>query len=294
MTTLGKILAFGLCAYLALALMIFLAQRRLLYPGAGQGGALTPAQAAAAGLRHWPSPGDFRGYLAEPPGPRPAAGTVVLFHGNGGTAWHRAFYAKALGRHGLRVVLAEYPGYGGRPGAPDEQSLLSDGRETARLARQAFDGPLYLWGESLGCGVAAGVAGQTGDDPSPAGIDADAVVMFLPWDSLAALARTHYWYLPTGWLLLDRYDSSARLADFAGPVAVLLAGRDRVIPPAHGRRLYDTLNGDKALWVFPEAGHGTVPVDPGRPWWGEVVTFVSAPGEKAPATGAPPTQRTLE
>lgn len=65
-------------------------------------------------LRAWPSPEDFRGLVAEPA--EPARGTAIVFHGNAGHAGHRAYYATALTRMGLRVILAEYPGYGPRGG----------------------------------------------------------------------------------------------------------------------------------------------------------------------------------
>ena len=50
-------------------------------------------------------------------------GTAIVFHGNAGHAGHRAYYARALTPLGLRVILAEYPGYGPRAGQPGEQAL---------------------------------------------------------------------------------------------------------------------------------------------------------------------------
>lgn len=67
-------------------------------------------------------------------------GTVVVFHGNGGPAVFRSAYIDALEARGFRVVLAEYPGYGGRPGELSEKSLVADARLTVLLARKAFGG----------------------------------------------------------------------------------------------------------------------------------------------------------
>jgi len=103
---------------------------------------------------------DYRGLIATSEAPAPN-GTIVIFHGNGGTAVDRGFYLEPLMTLGFRVILAEYPKYGGRPGKVGEKPFVADGLETIRLAYQQYGEPLYLLGESLGCGVAAAVAKQT-------------------------------------------------------------------------------------------------------------------------------------
>src|ERR1700732_3515291 len=100
-----------------------------------------PAKAAlgdivSGGLRAWPTPQDFRGLVAEPVGP--ARATAIVFHGNAGHAGHRTFYATALTRLGLRVILAEYPGYGPREGAVGEPNLVADVEQTIALAHRLY------------------------------------------------------------------------------------------------------------------------------------------------------------
>jgi pimeloyl-ACP methyl ester carboxylesterase len=119
------------------------------------------AQLATGELRPWPSAQNFRGLVAQPPGP--ARGTVIVFHGNAGHAGHRAFYAHSLVPLSWRVVLAEYPGYGPRGGAPGEATLVADARQTLALVRHAWPGPLLVAGESLGAAVAAGAAAGSSD-----------------------------------------------------------------------------------------------------------------------------------
>ncbi|HSO78858.1 MAG TPA: alpha/beta fold hydrolase [Chromatiaceae bacterium] len=112
-------------------------------------------------LAPWPlaSGSAFRGYVrAEPGATEGRRGTLVLFHGNAGSARDRTYYLNALESLGVRVILAEYPGYGGRDGSPSQASLVADGRETVRLARATYGEPLWVWGESLGAAVAAQVA----------------------------------------------------------------------------------------------------------------------------------------
>ena len=103
---------------------------------------------------------DYQGLIAASDAPAPN-GTIVLFHGNGGTAADRGFYLEPFMELGFRVILAEYPKYGGRPGKVGEKSFVTAGLETVRIAYEQYKEPLYLVGESLGCGVAAAVAKQT-------------------------------------------------------------------------------------------------------------------------------------
>ncbi len=252
--------------YLGLCAFMYLHQRSMLYfPDASE---LSPLQARELGLRHWPSSGQFRGFVAEPNPQQGIRGTVIIFHGNGGAAFHRFFYAKALVRQHFRVLLAEYPGYGGRDGQPAETALVQDGVTLLELAHEQFGPPLYLWGESLGCGVAAGVVRQTR-------VPVAGVVLFLPWDTLANVAATHYPFIPVRWLLRDRYDSVANLRHFQGPVAVLLAGEDEIIPTHHGRQLYEKLMTTKKLWVMLGAGHNSMPMAADQIWWQEVTDFLT-------------------
>lgn len=256
---------FVLGAYVALCVLAFLFQRKMLY--LPDGGRISEDRALESGLVHWPSARAFVGFLGREE-PADAKGTVIVFHGNAGAAYHRDFYVEALSRRGLRVILAEYPGYGGRRGRSTEESLVRDARETIRLAHREYGDPVYLWGESLGCGVVAGALRAT-DIPIPG------VVLFTPWDSLPALAQTHYPILPARWLVRDRYDNAENLRGYEGNVAVILAGRDEVIPPPHGQRLYGSITAKKKLWTFDGAGHNAMPVAPELAWWGEVVAFIS-------------------
>ena len=231
-------------------------------------------------LAPWPlaSGSGFRGYVrAEAGATQGWRGTLVLFHGNAGSARDRTYYLNALEPLGVRVILAEYPGYGGRDGSPSQASLVADGSETVRLARAAYGEPLWVWGESLGAAVAAQVAVAV--EPPATGL-----VLITPWDNLPDLAQALYWYLPARWLVRDRYDTRAALQTFQGPKGVLIAGRDQIVPPAHSQGLYEALPEPKRRWLFPEAGHNDWPSYPAAAWWGEAVAWLEAMAPQAAKT----------
>ena len=233
------------CAGLALL------QRRLLYMPQRVAWSRAGERFAQEGLAAWPPGAAYRGLMkAGVPEAALTRGTVLVFHGNAGSALDREPYCGALNRLGWRVILAEYPGYGARGGRPGEARFREDGRETARLVRRHFPGPLVILGESLGCGVAAAIAA----DPTAA---PDALVLATPWDRLENVAARHYPWLPVRLLLRDRYDSVAYLQAYAGPVTVLLAERDEIIPASSTLALFAALPyaDRKRLLRIPEATH---------------------------------------
>lgn len=223
-------------------------------------------------LRPWPGEDDFMGLLAEPA--RPAHATAIVFHGNAGHAGHRNMYAAALVQLGVRVILAEYPGYGPRDGRVGEATFVADAQRIIELAHARFGAPLLLIGESLGAGVAAAAAAPNGDRIA-------ALMLITPWDRLAHIAAHHYAWLPTSWLLRDRYDSVANLAAFDRPVLVVVAERDRIVPARFGQALHDALRTRRQLLIVPGADHndwfGRVDYE----WWRQALAFLLESGDAA-------------
>jgi pimeloyl-ACP methyl ester carboxylesterase len=260
-----RILMYAMTAYILTAAAIMCTQRYMLYRPDAQ----TPPASLVHlnGLQFWPAPENYRGFLGTDV-QAPVRGTVVVFHGNTGLAVNRNYFTNALGKLGYRVLLAEYPYYGGRAGKANEESFMADARDTVERAYREFGAPLYLWGESLGAGVAATVAA---DPPVPiAGL-----ILLTPWDSFAELAQTVFWFIPARWLVWDRFDSVANLKGYSGRVAIILARQDEVIPMKHGERLYQSITAPKQLWVFDNVGHNSWPVTPDEYWWRNVMEFVA-------------------
>jgi uncharacterized protein len=253
--------------YAAVCLLLFLMQRRLLYIPASKPLKEQRTFAAGAGLEPWRDPaGTLIGWKREP---ADAVQRWLVFHGNAGMAVQRAYWADALERvsaaRPLSIYILEYPGYGGRKGSPTEQSITA--AALSALEALPAGGRTHLLGESLGCAVAAHVAQAR---PERVG----GLVLVSPFNRLADVAAYHYPWLPVRALVRDRWRSDEALRDFAGPVAILAAEHDSIVPAKFGRLLHDGLKGRKQLHVVPGEDHNFLVFD--QAWFRDAVEFATA------------------
>jgi pimeloyl-ACP methyl ester carboxylesterase len=185
----------------------------------------------------------------------PGKAPLVIYFG--GNAEEVSWMLEELGQApGVAWLLVDYRGYGLSKGSPGEAALVAD-------AVQWFDRALTFpevdarrvvaFGRSLGSGVAVALAAQR----PLAGL-----ILATPFDSLAAVAKRYYWYLPVDWLLKHPFDSIGRAPNIKQPLLCLIAERDEVIPPLHGERLFDAWGGDKRKIVLQQAGHNTIDAHP--------------------------------
>ena len=151
-------------------------------------------------------------------------------------------------------------------------SLLAAGAE-------AFDAlpknlPKYIVSESLGTGVAAHIAKT---HPTEAG----GMLMFAPYNNFASVAQNNMPLLPAYLILLDRYNPVVWLKNYRGPIKIVLAELDEVIPVKFGRRLFDSYAGPKTSQVVLNAHHNDIAAQsPG--WWRETFRFLRQNSQMSP------------
>jgi pimeloyl-ACP methyl ester carboxylesterase len=221
---------------------------------------------AARHIQFWPhGPDGYRGFVSTVR-ISDAKGTIIVFHGNAGTAADRDYYVNDLPALGYRVILAEYPGYGARKGKLGEASFVNDAKETVRIAVEQYGKPIYLLGESLGCAVAASLVKETSDQ-------INGVILITPWNTLLAVAKEKFPWLPVSLFLTDKYDSNQNLKAFQGRIAVVGAERDDIIPIHHAQALYESLSGQKKMWTIRGAGHNDWLDLVDRSKWKEITDF---------------------
>jgi len=193
----------------------------------------------------------LHGWLVAPQGT--ARVPAVLYFG--GNAEEVSFMLEAIGdpvrgeTPGTAWLLVNYRGYGASEGSPSQRSLVADALAQYDYAAQlpAIDRErIFVFGRSLGSGVAVQLAAQR---------PVRGVILVTPYDSLAAVAKRHYWYLPVDWMLKHRFDSRALAPQLKQPLLCLIAERDEVIPPQHAERLFAAWAGPKRKVLLGAVGH---------------------------------------
>jgi pimeloyl-ACP methyl ester carboxylesterase len=249
--------------YAGLALFVMLFQRKLIYVPSRFPVEAAEQLARKEGFRPWRNQ---RGVLIgwHLPSRTNSKASVLIVHGNGGCAANRGYLARPIHEAAaVDVYVLEYPGYGCRAGSPSLQSILAAADNAIETLTN--DKPVYVVGESLGTGPAAHVAGK-----NPRRIAG--LALFAPYDKLSSVAQRQMPWLPVGLLLRDRFHPAASLAHYRGPVKIILAEADSIIPAKFGQRLHDGYAGTKALEVIQGAGHNDIAGQtPG--WWAEVFRF---------------------
>ena len=186
---------------------------------------------------------------------RSGAPLVLYFGGNAEeVSW--MIEAAQAGAPGASWLLMDYRGYGQSAGAPSETALVADAvalYDHAATLPGADPKRIVAFGRSLGSGVAVALA---------AARPLAGLALATPYDSLAALAKRYYWYLPVDWMLKHRFDSIARAPQLRTPLLCLIAERDEVIPAAHAERLFGAWGGAKRKVVLAGAGHNTSDAHP--------------------------------
>jgi pimeloyl-ACP methyl ester carboxylesterase len=210
----------------------------------------------------------------------PQADILLVFHGNAGFALHRTYFVDGFqhrqAHQAFHVFLMEYPGYGSRAGSPSQASMTTAAEEALLQLRRDYPGRrIFVLGESIGSGVAAQLAAS-----HPA--EVAGLFLLTAFTSLTDVAVHHYPILPVRLLLQDRYESARALESYHGPVAILLAGNDTVIPQELGQALYEAYQGPKRLWLQEHAGHNTLNYDLQAIWWEEVSSFLQQNAAPAP------------
>lgn len=269
------LLALGI-AYGLLVLAATVFQRRLIYFPRTIPPALAEPAAAEVGFVAWRNPaGKIIGWKL--PATSSPVASVLIAHGNAGCAIDRGYLAGPIHEAAsVDVYVLEYPGYGARAGWPSKRSIFAAGEEAFRLL--PGDRPRYLVSESIGAGAACHLAGTHSGEIA-------GLVLFAPYHDLASVAQNQMPFLPAYWLLADRFRPAKDLENYHGPVKMVLAGADEIIPSRFGRQLFDEYHGPKDLQIVPGARHNDI-AGQSPAWWREVFLFWQE--HRPPASHQPP------
>ncbi len=188
---------------------------------------------------------------------------VLFFPGNAGNRRHRVVDFEIFGAMGVDMMLVDYRGYGDNPGSPTESHIAADVRAVWEHAVKTRGGDfkgIYLFGESLGGGVATRLASELcREGTPPAGL-----MLRATFASLVDTGAYHFPYLPVRWIMQDRFPSVERIPHVTCPILHVHGALDRIVPMHMGQRLFDAVPDESAGGIpkrfieLPHAGHNNI------------------------------------
>ena len=255
MAALKAILLTLAIAYVAIALVLWIAQERLMFfPVRASAKPVAPPGWRLEEILHRTADGaELAGVLVLPP--HTPAPLVIYYGGNAEEVTpHAAEAAREYGERAL--LLVNYRGYGASSGSPGEKALVADALALFdRLAAHpAIDARrIAVHGRSLGSAMAVAVA---------AARDVKCVVLTSPFASARAVASGLYPWLPVSWMIRHPFDSAALAPGIKAPALILIGDADTVIAPRHSERLAERWGGSVERVVLAGFGHNDLEINP--------------------------------
>jgi pimeloyl-ACP methyl ester carboxylesterase len=234
-----RILVAAVLLYAALAVAMVWSQDDIIFPthAVASPGPLPPRGERLA----LDTPGGEQLHGVHIPPAASFTGPRTLVLGFGGNAWNAQDAGTYL--HEIypqaHVIAFHYRGYRPSGGRPSAQALVADAPLVlAHAVEQVKPERTIAVGFSIGSAVAASLAGRS---------EIDGLILVTPFDSLKAVAKQLYPWLPVGLVFQHELNSAEFLGDSDVPVAIIAAERDEIIParrtealrPAVAKLVYD-------------------------------------------------------
>jgi len=203
--------------------------------------------------------GQLHAWLLRAPASR---ALVVYFHGNGGNLSVWAPILAGLSQRGYDVLAFDYRGYGLSSGTPSESRLYRDAEAVLDYAWSIRNGsqPIVYWGRSLGSAIAAYAATRRAPD---------GIVIESGFPDARSIVRSDPVLAVLSILASYRFPTAAYLQRAAKPILVIHGDADQIIPFTLGKRLFDSINGDKTFVTIRNGDHNDAqPADPATYWHG--------------------------
>lgn len=240
----------------------FAQESLLFFPQPVASAAQLPARAvplevvAADGTR-------LRGWIVK--GTTAPAPTVIYFGGNAEeVSWT---ISDARWPRDRSIVGVNYRGYGTSEGKPGELALTADALAIYDAVAKRDDVDphrIVVFGRSLGTAIATHLAAER-----PVG----GAILVSPYDSMTAIGKLHYPWLPVSLLLRHRFDAIPDAKRNMMPMLAIVGGSDSIIPPERSRALFDAWGGPKTWQLVPRARHNDL--GNGAAFWESVAGFLA-------------------
>jgi len=258
--------------YTAYCLIVFLAQRWLIFPDwvAPDPDGRDKYDAHTTVLTREIDGGRVVAWFVPATGasathPKPLA---VFFHGNAEIVDTQTDRIEGYLASGVSVLIPEYRSYGRSDGAPDEAAFIDDGLYFLDLALQRDDVDptrLVIHGRSMGGHIATEVAKQR---------PPRALILGSTFTSMRELGSRKA--IVPRFIVRHPMDTLATIRNLDVPILIFHGTWDSMIPISYGRRLRAAAKNARLVEI--DCGHNDFPCDEEERYWGEIRSFLKETG----------------
>jgi uncharacterized protein len=186
------------------------------------------------------------------PGRDAKLGTVLYFHGNGGTLGG-VDQMNRIHKLGFSVLVISYRGYGKSEGGfPSESQVYEDAQAAWNYLvndRKIPPNQITIYGYSIGGAISIDLAAKQPD--------ARALIVQSTFTSLRemALLQKPFRLFPIELILTQRFNSIDKVRSLKMPVMFFHGDADEIVPPRMSQALYDASPEPKQLLFIRGANH---------------------------------------
>lgn len=229
-----------MASYIALCLLLFFNQTRLIYyPERFISATPQIRNLSFEDIVFTAGDGEkISGWLIPSQSPK---GMILFCHGNAGNISHRLDSIEIMHDLGYSVFIFDYRGYGKSEGSPTEEGTYLDVQAAWNFLvneRQISPSDIILFGRSLGGAVAAWLAVR---------VKPKACIIESTFTSAKDMASGMMPFFPARLLCRFNYDTRKALQKINCPLLIVHSPDDDIIPFRHGRNLFEAAKEPKTF-----------------------------------------------
>ena len=188
----------------------------------------------------------------------PAAPTILFFHGNGEIAPEYGDIAQMYKQQNINFIIADFRGYGFSNGTPTTENTQMDAHPILEyvlqhLEKENYIAPLILMGRSLGSVSVLELAQRYPNDFRGLIIESG-FANEEPLFRLIGMTPEQ-----VGFKIEDGFQNGAKISKYQGPLLVIHAEQDHIIPFSQGEELLNLCPSKKKKLVpIHNANHNNI------------------------------------
>ncbi len=263
-------IVFILLIYLAYALLVYIFQRSLIFPGKYIGAPEVPVinnyniestwlKTSVGKVEAWYMPATDSDDKKKHP-------VVIFAHGNYELIDFCAVEFKQYNNLGVHVLLVEYPGYGRSEGYPSQESLTEvfvNAYDWLISNKNIDSKKIIVHGRSVGGGPVCSLAMER------------RVKAIIIQSTFTDIRQFAWRYLVPPILVKDPFDNLSALKSFNGPILIFHGKNDDIIPYRNAKILHENLK--NSILITLNCHHNDCPPDHAD-YWERIKLFLKANG----------------